>query len=176
MWRRAETKRAEKVRKTKPQSWSEFCMTCRWRECETNRKEGEHPVCLISTYHCSPNWCLPGAMSLFFFWLVMRRSCLIVGPAGRALIAAAYLSRQNVAKPTGLQCERENGGTFGNEEILILVIMIQNGSLSSTKYDSQVVLACLLYFHWQWMWFFFFFFVKGCKRDRSSGIMALEQI
>lgn len=58
----------------------------------------------------SPDWCLPGAQSLLFFWLVMRHSCLIVGPAGRALIAATYLSRQNVAKTTRLRCKSKNGG------------------------------------------------------------------
>lgn len=50
-----------------------------------------------------------------------------------------------MAKPAGLRRECEDGGgTFGNEEILILVIMIQSSIHSSTKCGPQVAAARLL--------------------------------
>lgn len=78
------------------------------------------------------------------------RHNLVVGPAGRALTAAAYLGRQNLANSTGLQCLQDKNENFGNEDIPFLAIMIQNSILSFSKYRSKVVLACLLCFHWQW--------------------------
>lgn len=47
----------------------------------------------------SPNWSLPEVQSPCFFPLIGNEAgCRAVGPAGGAVIAAAYLSRRNVAK------------------------------------------------------------------------------
>lgn len=106
----------------------------------------------------------------------MRHSCLVVGPAGRALIAAAHLGRQDVTNSPGLQCECKERENLGNEELPFLVIMIQNCIFSSNEYCSQVVLACLLCFHWQQTGCFLLWSQQsGCELHRDNGSEANMQ-
>lgn len=71
------------------------------------------------------------------------------GPSRQGLDCYHLLEQAKCGKDDQIAKQEQGWGTFGNEEIPILAIMIQNCILSSTKYSTQVVLAYLLCFHWQ---------------------------
>ena len=104
------------------------------------------------------------------------------GPSRQGLDCCRLLEQAKCGKADWIAMWVRERGTFGNEEIPILVIMIQNGILSSTKNDSQVVLACLLYFHWQWMrWVFFLWrlwnkYRKSCADTSLRVSMSVKQL
>lgn len=157
-----ETKK-EKAKNEKKQSyvWEAKEVRCEWRGdgyTENTRQAGDMKASTMLYLHIALQSKLVsprGPVSLFL--LIGNEAQLpYSGPSRQGLDCCCLLEQAKCGNDDWIAMWVQERKTFGNEEIPILVIMIQNGILSYTKYSSQVFLVWLLCFHWQWMWWAFF--------------------
>lgn len=132
---------------------SKVWITCKHGYTENTRQAGDREASYMFYLHMALQSKLVSPRGLISLFLLIGNEAQLPysGPSRQGLDCCRLLEQAKCGNDDWIAMWVQERRTFGNEEIPILVIMIQNGILSSTKYGSQVFLACLLCFHWQWI-------------------------